>query len=200
VATVGKPEEDSRREAEPTEVSDPAPDIQAIFTVIRRRTRSLGRGELEPLDLHEANLSRAHLQEADLSEAILYGANLSQAILSLAFLSGASLSRANLREAVLWGADLSGAALWKANLSGANFMGADLSGTNLSGANLSGAEFASVDLSEAEGLDQQQIEQTIGDNKKTKLPEGLHPPAGWSKSFEEQLKLIRGDNPYPAFP
>jgi uncharacterized protein YjbI with pentapeptide repeats len=180
VATVGKPEEDSRREAEPTEVSDPAPDIQAIFTVIRRRTRSLGRGELEPLDLHEANLSRAHLQEADLSEAILYGANLSQAILSLAFLSGASLSRANLREAVLWGADLSG--------------------TNLSGANLSGAEFASVDLSEAEGLDQQQIEQTIGDNKKTKLPEGLHPPAGWSKSFEEQLKLIRGDNPYPAFP
>src|SRR5829696_678972 len=43
----------SRGESKPTAVSARAPDIQAIMTVLRRRTRSFGHGEPEFLDLHE---------------------------------------------------------------------------------------------------------------------------------------------------
>jgi hypothetical protein len=50
-----------------------------------------------------------------------------------------------------------------------------------------------ADLQEANGLTTEQIKWTIGDNKTTNLPEGLHPPALWSKSFEEQMKLLHGD-------
>jgi hypothetical protein len=45
--------------SEPTEVSALAPDIQAVITVLRRRTRSFGHGETELLDLRETNLSGA---------------------------------------------------------------------------------------------------------------------------------------------
>ncbi len=39
------PEESSRGGSVPTEVPDPAPDIEAIMTIIRRRTRSIHNGE-----------------------------------------------------------------------------------------------------------------------------------------------------------
>jgi Pentapeptide repeats (8 copies) len=108
-ATTEKPEADSgdsRGESEPTEDPAPDPDIQAIMTVLRRRTRYYGHGEPEPLDLQETNLSGANLSGANLTEASL---------------SGASLLRANL-----WGASLS-----DANLSGANLSGANLSPSQL---------------------------------------------------------------------
>ena len=74
-----KSEEDSSSESETTEVSLPGPDIEAIMTVIRRRTRYYQHGEPERLDLHETHLRGAYLREANLSGANLMGANLSAA-------------------------------------------------------------------------------------------------------------------------
>jgi hypothetical protein len=76
---VEKSEEDSgglRQESEPTEVPAPDPDIQAILTVLRRRTRYYGHGETESLDLHETTLTGAALWRADLRGAHLQGADL----------------------------------------------------------------------------------------------------------------------------
>jgi Pentapeptide repeats (8 copies) len=61
--------EGSRGKSEPTEPSAPDSDIQAIMTILRRRSRSYGKGEPEPLDLRETNLTGANLSGADLSGA-----------------------------------------------------------------------------------------------------------------------------------
>ena len=141
------------------DVSKPPADIQAILTVIGRRTRTYGKGESQGLNLSAsqlkganlwkaqlegANLWKAQLEGANLSGAQLEGANLSGAQLEGANLSGAQLEGANLSGAQLKGADLSwaqleGANLWKAQLEGANLSGAQLEGANLSWAQLEGA-------------------------------------------------------------
>jgi len=54
----------------PLEQKPPA-DIQAILTVIGRRTRTLGNAETERLDLRNTNLQRANLRGAQLQEANL---------------------------------------------------------------------------------------------------------------------------------
>jgi hypothetical protein len=82
-----KSEEDSREATETTEVPAPAPDIQAIMTVIRRRTRSLGHGEPDPIDLHETHLSGANLRGAGLRGANLRGADPSGADITAADVS-----------------------------------------------------------------------------------------------------------------
>jgi hypothetical protein len=87
----------------------PGPDIQAIMTVLRRRTRSSGHGEpgygeLERLDLRETNLAGTPLVRANLESAILAGASLEVANLFDANLAGANLAGANLAEAILEGA------------------------------------------------------------------------------------------------
>jgi Pentapeptide repeats (8 copies) len=48
-----------------------APDIQAIMTVIRRRTHSFNHGEPEGLDLRETNLTGANLEGTNLVQAQL---------------------------------------------------------------------------------------------------------------------------------
>jgi uncharacterized protein YjbI with pentapeptide repeats len=98
-----------------------AVDIQAVLTVLTRRT----------LEHEEKN------QRIDLSSAVLSGANLTGANLT-----GADLSRADLTGASLTGADLS-----RADLSRARLVGADLSRADLTGANLTGANLSEVDLS-----------------------------------------------------
>jgi Pentapeptide repeats (8 copies) len=92
-ATEKKSEEDSSGESEPSEVHPaPAPDIQAIMTVIRRRTRSYRQGEPEPLDLTETNLSGADFSGAHLWLANLSGADLTKEQLQLAeSLEGATM-------------------------------------------------------------------------------------------------------------
>ena len=178
------------------------PDIQAILTVLRRRTRSFGHGEPDPLDLHETKLTGANLPGADLTGADLSEADLSGAILKEAVLSGANLSLrmtdrvwgAILSNADLSGADLSGALLWRAVLVRANLREAnlseavlfeaglisvDLSGADLSGANLREANLSGANLSGAKHLAQAQLEETTGDEN-TRLPSDLKPPAHWS--------------------
>jgi hypothetical protein len=96
-AVEKKAEDGSSEESRSTELPAPTPDIQAIMTVIRRRTRSYGHGEPEPLDLHATNLLSANLRGADLSKANLSGANLRGVFLQGAFLQGAILRGANLQ-------------------------------------------------------------------------------------------------------
>ena len=102
------------------------PDIQAIMSVIRRRSRSFKHGESEPLDLRVTYLEKANLWKADLSGVLLWGADLS-------------------------GANLSGSNLSKAYLMGVEFSAADLQGADLRGANLRGAKLTQAQLEETTG-------------------------------------------------
>ena len=79
-------------------------DIQAILTVLGRRTWSSG--EEESLDLHATALATAYLPFARLQRAFLY--------------------EADLRGAMLYNADLRGAWLWTAHLHNAHLEGTDL--------------------------------------------------------------------------
>ena len=103
--------ENSSGEFEPTKTPTPNPDIQAIMTVIRRRTRFIGHGEPESLDLRETDLGGANLKRAN-----LWVANLLKTNLLGADLRGADLRGADLRGADLRGADLRGAHLTKTQL------------------------------------------------------------------------------------
>jgi uncharacterized protein YjbI with pentapeptide repeats len=136
-------------------------DIQAILTIIGRRTRTFGNGETQRLDLRhtnleEADLAGAQLQEADLAGAQLQGANLAGAQLQAAVLTAAQLQRAKLWRARLQGAslyrtqlqeaELQGAQLQRTNLGGAQLQEADLAGAQLQGANLAGAQLQRTNL------------------------------------------------------
>jgi uncharacterized protein YjbI with pentapeptide repeats len=177
------------------EVSAPDPDIQAIATVLGRRTRDFLHGE-DRLDLYNTNLSGVDLFGAPLRSANLWDTNFSGASLLSADLAWAHLQGANLSGADLTGANLSGADLSNADLSGADLTGANLSrrdpgyesvyGVDFSevseGANLSGAKIANANLSGADltgaTLTQAQLEVALGDEH-TRLPSHLNRPAHW---------------------
>ena len=104
---LNKPDDGPESEIIPA----PEPDIQAILTVLRRRTRHFGNGEVERLDLHQKDLRKgdlhgAHLEGASLREAHLEGAYLQGAHLEGAYLQGAHLEGAHLHGAHLEGAEL----------------------------------------------------------------------------------------------
>ncbi|MEO0934891.1 MAG: pentapeptide repeat-containing protein, partial [Cyanobacteria bacterium J06641_2] len=121
-------------------------DIQAVLTVISRRSKSYSRGEINPLDLSCTNLSKANLSEADLSKVNFYKANLSRVNLSKANLSNANLCEADLSNANLIEVNVSEALLWNTNLSAASLSGADLNKASLSGADLNKAIFGGVEI------------------------------------------------------
>ncbi len=91
----------------------PGADVQAILTVIGRRTRAFDAPDSR-LDLHGVALARVYAPFANLENAQLY--------------------EANLEGAVLQSADLRGAWLWKAHMAGAVLDGAHLEGADLTGA------------------------------------------------------------------
>jgi Protein of unknown function (DUF2934)/Pentapeptide repeats (8 copies) len=154
--------------AKQEEFGEPATDIAAVLTVLRRRSKQdrerERNGEREGRDEWDVwflNLGGAILRRHDLS-----GLHLEVAYLRDAHLEWAALTAANLE----W-ADLS-----KAYLMGANLMGADLTRANLTGAHLEGA-----DLVGAVGLVKAQLLHTYGDAS-TKLPEGMPRPPDWPGS------------------
>jgi hypothetical protein len=173
-----------------------APDIQAILTVLGRRTRTYGKGEDQRLnlgntDLRGALLQEAHLEGADLREAHLEGANLWGAHLKRANLSAAYLERANLitahlegahlrgahlERADLWGAQLQGANLQEAHLEGAH-LGAQLQGANLTGAQLEGAEYLTVEqLSTVNTLYKAHLDPPLLEQIQQQYPQLLEKP------------------------
>jgi hypothetical protein len=148
----------------------PAMDVQAILTVLGRRNervRKQDEAEKRHLDLSRTDLRGAHLGEAHLERANLIDAHL----------EGAWLTGAHLEGALLMRADFS-----RARLIFTQFKGAALSGTQFHGANLMGAHFEGTNLKEVKGLIQKQINEAFG-NAYTilQLPEGLEPPAHWTK-------------------
>jgi uncharacterized protein YjbI with pentapeptide repeats len=129
----------------------PMPDIQAILTVLGRRTRIFRQGEEQRLDLSHtdlpmADLTFAQLQETDLMVAQLHRANLEGAQLQSAGLSGAYLEGAFLANAQLQSAGLRLAQLHRANLEGAQLQSADLSEAQLQGACLEGTQLEKANL------------------------------------------------------
>jgi hypothetical protein len=148
-----------------------APDIQAILTVLGRRSRTYQQGEVQRLHLGGVNIRRA----------ILRGAHLEGAVLSEARLEGAFLIEAHLQGAVLREARLEGADLLRANLEGAYLVNARLERANLAearleGAILKGAHLEGAILTGAAGLTLDQIESAVTDEK-TRLPTYFRPPA-----------------------
>ncbi|HXE70666.1 MAG TPA: pentapeptide repeat-containing protein [Hyphomicrobiaceae bacterium] len=117
--------------------------------------RQFGLAQGGPIDLSQADLSRAALEHATLIDADLTGAYLLQANLAHARLTGADLSGANLSDARLDHADLKEARLAEATLCGASLKG-------------------------VRNLTQAQIDQAYGDED-TRLPAGLTPPTRWRK-------------------
>jgi uncharacterized protein YjbI with pentapeptide repeats len=122
----------------------PAPDIQAVLTVLRRRRRQHeGRNPLE-LDLRETNLRGASLEAAQLQGAILFRAQLQGATLDHAQLQGALIIEAGLQDARLDGAQLQGANLVDSQLQGANLLGADLTDAALGSVKMESATYGKV--------------------------------------------------------
>src|SRR5215475_12933638 len=136
--------EAKRSEAKPgsEESSDevkPAVDIQAVLTVLGRRSQWFQNGELQCLDLRQTDLRRANLPSAHLEGASFGGAHLERANLGEAHLEGAALGGAHLERAYLFAAHLEGANLGGAHLERAYLGGAHLEGANLFAAHLEGA-------------------------------------------------------------
>ena len=132
----------------------PAVDIQAVLTVLSRRSQWYQNGELQCLDLRQtdlrrANLPSAHLEGASFGGAHLERANLGEAHLEAAALGGAHLERAYLFAAHLEGANLGGAHLERAYLGGAHLEGANLFAAHLEGAYLPSAHLERASLGEA---------------------------------------------------
>ena len=148
-----------------------AADIQAILTVLGRRSRTYQDGEhqrldLRATDLRRVNLSGAHLEGAILSEVHLEGANLKSVHLEQAILRRAELKKANLTEAHLNKAFLGqGAMLKQAHLEEAYFIGAHLEGADLLGA----------DFRDAFSLTWDQIKLALRDDT-TRFPPYLTAP------------------------
>ena len=129
-------------------------DIQAILTVLGRRTWTYQDGEEHRLNLINTNLQGAVLTGANLQGAILFRANLQKAMLYKSNLLDAVLDESDLQECNLNYADLQRASLRRARLQKAHLMGARLQhgklvGTHLSGADLRGADLRGANLEAA---------------------------------------------------
>ena len=127
----------------------PAVDIQAVLTVLGRRSQWFQNGELQCLDLRQTDLRRANLPSAHLEGASFGGAHLERANLGEAHLEGAALGGAHLERAYLFAAHLEGANLGGAHLERAYLGGAHLEGANLFAAHLEGAYLPSAHLERA---------------------------------------------------
>jgi Pentapeptide repeats (8 copies) len=123
----------------------PATDIQAILTVLGRRTHTYGNGETLRLHLAKTDLRGASLWEAKLQGVRFWGAQLQGADLTGAQLQGADLTETQLQAVSLLGSQLRGAKLRGTRLEWAEFWGAQLQEADLTGAHLNGAKNLTVE-------------------------------------------------------
>lgn len=131
------------------QIPSPKADIQAIFSVLGRLSKSCNNGKDQCLDLGGVDLRKADLRAG----------NFKGADFTFAHLEGARLKGVHLEGAMLMGANLRWAGLEQAHLQGANLTGANLDQATLTGANLKGVI----------GLTPEQIKSAITDNE-TQLP------------------------------
>jgi len=137
---------DESNEAKPKR---PATDVQAVLTVLGRRTLAHEQGAPPRLDLGSTDLRGANLSAANLQGAVLSGTDLSDADLQHADLRGARADSADISHAILDGADLRQTWLGNANLSQTNLSTACLQQATLNGANLTKARLYKADLRHA---------------------------------------------------
>jgi len=155
--------------------STPEPDVQAILTVIGRRSVQYRDAEYGSIELHDTDLEGADLRGA--------------------YLRGADLAGANLRNASLAGADLQGATVEDTIFRGAYLGAVDLRNvyfmdTDLREAVLNEADLRAADLSRATGLAQEQLDNALGDSQ-TEVPHDLQRPALWTLDINEQRSKQR---------
>jgi hypothetical protein len=163
-------------------------DLQAIMTVISRRTAShdpagsylnlrdcdlrdviLTRAPLRGASFRGSNFVRSELSGADLRRADFTYSDLSRANCSGADFRGAALNNVDLRDAHLEKAKFDGAQLIAGKLAGAHMENADFGSADLSGADLSGADIRGADLSHVKDLSQGSITNVTQDSR-TRLP------------------------------
>jgi hypothetical protein len=149
----------------PQQSPKPATDIQAILSVIGRRTWTYNNRKDQRLDLCGTDLRGARLVEARLQ-----GADFARARLQ-----GARLVEAQLQGANLWKAQLQGADFARARLHGAFFVEAQLQEAKLGEADFSGIRLEGADLTNAIGLTWEQLKDAHLDGR-TQLPAYLQPP------------------------
>ena len=133
-----------------------ATDVQAVLTVLGRRTTAheaatpfrldLRRTDLRGADLNGVNLDRALLLETHLEAATMQAVRLAHADLRGAWLNNADLVEADLRGADLREAHLDGTYMVEARLEGADLGGAHMAGAYLGGASLQGADLGGAHL------------------------------------------------------
>jgi hypothetical protein len=151
------------------------PDIQAILTVIGRRSEYHRDVEYGRIDLHDTSLQGASLRDA--------------------YLRGADFAGADLRNASLAGANLQGVLLENTILRSANLVAVDLRtvyfmDTDLTAAVLDEADLRTADLSRAIGLTQEQLDNALGDSH-TVVPHNLQQPELWTLDINEQRRRQR---------
>jgi uncharacterized protein YjbI with pentapeptide repeats len=127
----------------------PSADIQAILTVLSRRSKAYGEGEEHPLDLRQTNLQKANLDEMNLRGINLRGANLQSASLWQTNLQDANLEEADCRNAELGEANLQEANCWKVSFQEAKLEGANLRGARLREADCRNAKFREANFHKA---------------------------------------------------
>jgi len=160
-------ERDQRHRTIGRQENKPPTDIQAILTVLGRRTRAHETREDQRLDLRGVDIRGASLIDAHLAGALLVGAHLEDADLI-----NAHLEETNLREAHLEGARLHGAHLERANLAAARLEGAFLTGAYLEWTNFFNAHLEGADLTSAVGLTLAQILGAPRDDR-TRFPDHI---------------------------
>ena len=145
-----------------------APEVQAILTMIGRRTVEFETDD-EPIDLSESYLPGVNLRGAQLERLNLDGANLARANLERALLRGATLRGAALEDAFLRFADLRDTDLTGADLRQASMRDVLLDGANIFGAKLEGATLLRTNLSGVKNAIRKQIDDAMTDET-TVLP------------------------------
>jgi Pentapeptide repeats (8 copies) len=142
-----------------------APDLQAVMTVLGRRTFLLDPAEtweilnlsgvdLSHADLHRANLCGVDFSSADLSMSFFREAKLDNSHLNFADFRAASFVEASVTNCNMHAVDLRYSYLVDTNLSQSLLQGARLNGANLEGARLEhcylhGADFRGSNLEKA---------------------------------------------------
>lgn len=139
------------------DLSERAPDLQAVLTVLGRSSFLLDGAEtwdvmnLIGVDLANANLGRADLRGVDFASADLcmtfFGrANVDGSNLSFADFRGASFAGASIRNCNMHSVDLRYSYLVDADMSGSYLQGTRLNYANLQGANLEKCYIHGVDF------------------------------------------------------
>jgi Pentapeptide repeats (8 copies) len=165
-----------------SDMKPPRVDIQAIITVIGRRSKAQLEYERKNetwLELSNANLQKADFARGNFCRVRFNGTRLEGASFHLSILESVAFFDAHLENAMFSLAILADASIWGAFCQGARFDNAKIKdGCNFYDAHFDRASLFGVDLSKSSGLTAVQISKAYGDAS-TILPDDLPRPDNW---------------------